>query len=151
MAKPMFGTLQEFLPDSEPIAAYLERVAVYFDANEVKEDKQVPVILSVVGSKVYALLRSLAAPKLPKELSFQELEALLKAHFLPKPLTIAERFHFHRRGQAAGESIAEYLAELRSLTRTVNSLIFWTKYSAIDLYVGYAARMCRNVCFPRLN
>ena len=115
MAKPMFGTLQEFLPDSEPIAAYLERVAVYFDANEVKEDKQVPVLLSVVGSKVYALLRSLAAPKLPKELPFQELEALLKAHFSPKPLTIAERFHFHRRGQAVGESIAEYLAELRRL------------------------------------
>ena len=100
---------------TEPIAAYLERVAVYFNANEVKEDKQVLVLLSVVGSKVYALLRSLAAPKLPKELSFQELEALLKAHFSPKPLTIAKRLHFHRRGRAAGESIAEYLAELRRL------------------------------------
>ena len=30
-------------------------------------------------------------------------------------MVIAERFHFHRRNQAAGESVVEYLAELRRL------------------------------------
>lgn len=32
------------------------------------------------------------------------------------PLVIAERFHFHQRLQAVGESIADYIAELRRLT-----------------------------------
>ena len=42
--------------------------------------------------------------------------AALTQHFEPKPLVIAERFHFHRREQAEGESINEYMAELRRLT-----------------------------------
>ena len=41
---------------------------------------------------------------------------MLKAHFQPKPLVIAERFHFHRRDQAVGESIADYVAQLRHLS-----------------------------------
>ena len=41
---------------------------------------------------------------------------VLKAHFEPKHIVIAERFHFHRRAQAKGESISDYLAELRRLS-----------------------------------
>ena len=41
-----------------------------------------------------------------------------KEHFEPKPLLIAERFHFHRREQNADESITEYVAELRRLAST---------------------------------
>ena len=36
-------------------------------------------------------------------------------HFEPKPVIIAERFQFHRRNQAVGETAAEYEAELRKL------------------------------------
>ena len=41
---------------------------------------------------------------------------MLKVHFQPKPLVIAERFHFHCRDQAVGESIADYVAQLRHLS-----------------------------------
>ena len=41
---------------------------------------------------------------------------MLKSHFEPAPIVIAERYRFHRREQAAGESIADYVAELRRLT-----------------------------------
>ena len=60
-----YGTLQPFQPDDEGIAAYLERAAIYFTANGIVEAKQVPVFLSVVGGKVYALLRDLLAPAKP--------------------------------------------------------------------------------------
>ena len=56
------------------------------------------------------------APEQPKEKSYNDLVAVLKKHFEPKPIVIAERFHFHRRAQAVGESISEYMAELRKLT-----------------------------------
>ena len=36
----------------------------------------------------------------------------------PKPLVLAKRFHFYKQGQAAGESLADYQAELRCLART---------------------------------
>ena len=115
MATTTIGTLTEFKPESEKIEAYLERVQLFFDANTIEEDKQVAVLLTVIGSSTYALLTSLLAPCKPREKSFAELSETLRSHFDPKPLMIAERFHFHRRNQASGESISEYVAELRRL------------------------------------
>ena len=37
---------------------------------------------------------------------------MLQKHFETKPMVIVQRFHFHRRSQAPGESVAEYVAEL---------------------------------------
>ena len=55
------------------------------------------------------------APVRPQDKSFVDLVGVLRAHYAPKPMVIAERFHFHRRNQQSGESIAEYLAQLRRL------------------------------------
>ncbi len=44
------------------------------------------------------------------------LNVVLKGHYEPKKVVVAERFHFHRRSQAPGESIADYVAELRRMT-----------------------------------
>lgn len=109
------GSLTEFKPESERIEAYLERVQLFFDANGIEDEKKVAVLLTVIGSTTYALLSSLLAPRKPREKSFEELAATLRRHFEPKPLVIAERFHFHRRNQASGESISDYVAELRRL------------------------------------
>ena len=113
MATTTIGTLTEFKSESEQIEAYLERVQLFFDANTIEEDKQVAVLLTVIGSSTYALLTSLLAPCKPREKSFAELSETLRRHFDPKTLVIAERFYFHRRNQASGESISEYVAELR--------------------------------------
>ena len=40
---------------------------------------------------------------------------ILKKHYDPEPIVIAERYHFYRRSQNARESIAEYLASLSRL------------------------------------
>ena len=110
-----YGQLNEFRPETESIAAYLERVEVFFQANTIAECKQVAVFLSVVGGKTYSLLRDLLSPQKPQEKTLETLFETLKRHFEPKPLVIAERFYFHRKNQGASESIAEYLAELRRL------------------------------------
>ena len=109
------GNIQEFQQESESITAYLERVELYLTANGIEDERKVPVLLSVIGSKTYGLLRSLAAPDKPQEKTLEQLTVMLKDHFEPKPVVIAERFHFHRRVQAVGESVAEYLAELKRL------------------------------------
>lgn len=112
------GKLSEFVPGSETVAAYSERVQLFFEANEIPESKHVAVLLSVLGGKIYTLVRNLVAPDSPKDKSYEELIEALKKHFEPKPLLIAERFHFHRRYQQAGETVAEFAAELRRLSAT---------------------------------
>ena len=73
-ASAVFGNLQEFQPDSEIITAYLERTKIYFTANDVADEKKVAVSLTVIGPKIFALLRSLTTPELPQDKSFEELE-----------------------------------------------------------------------------
>ena len=72
-------------------------MTLFFTANAIADDKKVAVFLTVIGSKTYSLVRSLVAPELPKDKSFDDLVAVLTQHFEPKPLVIAERFHFHKR------------------------------------------------------
>ena len=85
-------------------------------ANGTAAEKKVPVLLSSIGARTYGLLRSLVSPAVPRDKTLKELEIVLKNHYEPAPLIIAERFQFHRRNQGVGESIAEYVAELRRLS-----------------------------------
>ena len=109
------GNLHEFHPDKENLSTYLERVQIFFAANEVSEEKQVPLFLNAIGGTTYALLRSLLAPVSPKNKTLEQITTTFRAHFEPKPSLITERFHFHKRNQATGESIADYIAKLRRL------------------------------------
>src|SRR4029434_10214001 len=106
---------------SSPIAiagpAYMERVELYCDANDVEEDKKVSVLLSLIGAKTYNLLRNLVSPAKPSSKTFDDIQKILQKHLKPKPLVIAERFRFHKRNQAKDESISDYMAELRKLSK----------------------------------
>ena len=108
------GSIAAFQPESERIESYLERVELYMTANNFPEGRKVATLLSIVGGTAYEILRSLLAPALPQTKSYTVLVETLQKHYAPKPLVIAERFHFHHRDQK--ESIAEYIAELRKLS-----------------------------------
>ena len=96
----MVGTLQEFCPETESITANLECVELFMKANKVEDEREVAVLLSVVGSKTYNLLRSFHSWDSPGDKSYADLERALNAHFKPKLSVIADRFHFHWRSQA---------------------------------------------------
>ena len=57
-----FCHIREFELGTESISAYLERVQLYFVANDIANEKKLAVLLSVIGSKTYVLLRSLLHP-----------------------------------------------------------------------------------------
>ena len=111
----VIGKLQEFKPETERFSTYVERLKLYFEANGVSEDKKVAVFLTAIGPKNYALLSDCYAPTKPREIALEDLIKTLEGHFEPTPIVIAERFHFHKRDQRAGESIADFVAELRRL------------------------------------
>ena len=91
---PVYGQMSEFLSETE---SYVERAKIFFAANEIPDDKQPAVFLSVIGGKTYTLLRSLLSLDLPQDQTLEDIVAALESHFDPKPIVIAERFHFHRR------------------------------------------------------
>ena len=114
------GSLSEFNPENDRIASYLERASLYFTANDVAREKQVAVLLSSIGPSTYALLSDLFAPEKPSTKTFKQISEALESHYEPQCVIIAERFHFYKRDQAAGESIAEFDAALRKLATHCN-------------------------------
>ena len=117
------GKIEQFKPEEESITAYLERVELYFAANDINEgEKKVTIFLSVVGMQAYTLLRDLVSPAKLKKKTFAQLTKVLKKHYEPTQIVIVERFYFHRWSQQPGKFIAQYVAELRRLAHTVSLL-----------------------------
>ena len=110
-----YGQLQEFKPDSDSIKSYLERVSLYFAVNDVADGKRVSVLLSSIGATTYAVLSDLLAPAKPATKTLNEISTALSNHFEPKRSVITEQFHFHKRDQAAGETVSNFDAALRKL------------------------------------
>ena len=107
-SQPVLGSLGEFDYRTDSVSSYLERMQLYFEANAVADDRKVAVLLTVIGAKTYeTTLRSLLA---------RELKAILLKHYDPQPLVIGERFRFYQRSQKSGESIADFVADLRRLS-----------------------------------
>lgn len=97
---PNLGKIEEFDPTSTNINRYLERLEQYFIANDVPADtgerfKRRATLISVIGSKAYDVLSDLCSPEAPSEKTYSDLATILKDHFAPKKLLIAERYRFH--------------------------------------------------------
>ena len=97
---------------------YKERFLLYCAANGSEDaDKQKAVFLTCVGTTTYTLLNNLVRPVKLQDKSPDELLALLKSHFEPRIVVIAERFRFYQRLQREGETIANCKADLRRLSK----------------------------------
>ena len=115
MAGAMAGRLEPFNSEVKSTVVYLERVELYFAANEIKADKRVPVFLNLIGRENYSLLQSILSPQKPVEQPQKKLMDVLREYYEPKKVVMAARFLFHQRQQQPGESVAISLAELRKL------------------------------------
>ena len=74
------------------------------------------MLSSLCGAVTYKLFKGLTAPSKTSEVSFDNLCKLMSAHKRPTPNPIAERFRFNTRNRESTESVATYVAELRTLT-----------------------------------
>jgi hypothetical protein len=120
MATALIGSINPFEGNTETWTSYQERLEQYFIVNDIAAEKRVAGLLTLLGERTYCLLRSLTSPEKPSEKTYQELCDLLSTHLSPKPLIIAERFRFHKRNQATGECIKDYVATLRKLAELCN-------------------------------
>lgn len=116
-----YGKIEAFDEGNEEWSQYVERLGHYFLANDIaNQDKKRAIYLSVCGSKVYKLMCDLLAPAKPGDKSYQELTELVKNHLQPKPSEIVQRYKFHTAFRQNGQTIAEYVAQLRHLSRDCN-------------------------------
>ena len=100
--------------------SYTERMQQYFVANAVEEDRQRAMLLSTCGPPTYQLMKDLVAPEKPTQKTFKELVELVEAHKNQQPSIIVRRFHFHSRAQSETETIPQYVAILRRLSKHCN-------------------------------
>ena len=120
-AKGTLGNIEEFDGSKDDWPQYVERLEHFFYANEITDaDKKQAVFLSVLGAATYKVLRKIVSLDKPGDKTYAALVEALSKHFKPAPSEIVERFKFHSRVRNPGESVATYLAELRSLSEFCN-------------------------------
>eukprot|EP00731_Ephydatia_muelleri_P033808 Em0038g27a len=113
------GTLGPFDPDSEDWTCYCERLEQFVGVNGIENaDKKRAVLLSSCGSAVYQVIRNLVAPEKPADKSFsdRELVKLVRDHYCPPPSVTVQRYNFNSRTQKEGETVSQFVAELRRLS-----------------------------------
>ena len=116
----VFGNITEFNAEIETFIEWCERLEQWFIANMINgEERKRALFLSNIGARGYKLLRKLAQNE-PGVKSYEELKTLMKNHLQPRPNEICQRYKFYKRERIAGESVKEYVAELRKLSEYCN-------------------------------
>ena len=68
-----YGKVEE-LNSEQSWDVYVERLSFYYEANKITEGgTKRAILLSVVGAKTNAVIRSLCAPRKPGEVDFEEI------------------------------------------------------------------------------
>ena len=94
----------QFDADSEDIESSLDRLQEYFTNYEIADDeanaaKRRAILLTSIGSNCFRVLEDFAFPDAPNTKTFAQLATLLREHFKPVRLKIAERYRFHSAAQ----------------------------------------------------
>ncbi len=147
----LIGKIGEYREGEEQFEYYLERLEQFFVANAIADDRAVSVFLTVIGPKSYGLLKNLVSPGKPCDKSLEELKVLLKNHYTPEPLVIAERFKFHKRDQKQDETVATYLIELKRLASTCKFQAFLNEAIRDRLVCGLENSTCQKKLLAEKN
>nr|CAI5863340.1 unnamed protein product [Callosobruchus analis] len=97
---------------------WLMRLESAFEVFHVPASKKAAYLLHYMGPDAYDVLCDKLSPEKPGEKSYEELVSIMKLHYNPEPLEIAEIFRFLQRKQHEGESAQEYLTALQRLATT---------------------------------
>ena len=126
-ANRFIGRIGEYDSTKETFTAYCERTELFFLANDISVDgkgdaekkkiqeRKKAIFLTEVGPEIYSVLCSMISPQKPKDKTFEEISSVLKKHFDPAPLEIAESYRFGTRNRGKEESISEYIVALKKL------------------------------------
>ncbi|KAG4073318.1 hypothetical protein HA402_002663 [Bradysia odoriphaga] len=97
---------------------YFARLEQFFVAYSIEEsNRKRAILLTSLSQDVYELLMDLCFPEPPEAKSYKEIHEILKEHFKPSVSVYSERRKFYEAQQKNSESVADYVARLKGLTR----------------------------------
>ncbi|XP_049887090.1 uncharacterized protein LOC126381677 [Pectinophora gossypiella] len=141
------GKIGEFDVHSKDWKLYVERLEQYFVVNGVKTELQVPTLITIMGAESYELLVNLCTPGKPKNKTFEQISEIIEKHLQPKPSELAERYKFRQRSQTGSETISEYVAVLKRMSKTCE-FGSWLEESLRDqLVCGISSETIRQRLF----
>lgn len=109
------GTVGQFDLKKDSWNLYVDRLEQYFIANKIEDATvKVATLITVIGSETYELMVNLCTPEKPSQKCFKELIEIMQTHLQPLPSLLAERYKFRKCVQREGETIAEYIAQLKT-------------------------------------
>lgn len=113
----IIGSVGPFEGDHDEWDHYVERLEFFCTANGIQDkERKKAILLSVCGAATYRLIRSLLAPEKPESAGYDDLVKKVKDHVNPKPTSVVQRFRFNSSGQQPGESVSQFVTELRRLS-----------------------------------
>lgn len=110
--------LQEFKINVDRWPTYVSRLRAWFAIHDVKPAEYSKYLVAVVGTEPLDLMIDLCFPEKPENTDFDSLVKLIEVHLAPKRSVIAERMIFRSYKQTESQSITEYLAHLKKLSKT---------------------------------
>ncbi|KAM3956741.1 uncharacterized protein ACR2FA_009314 [Aphomia sociella] len=128
------GKISEFNVRSDNWKLYVERLEQYFVVNKIADELKVPTFITVIGLECYELLVDLCTPDKPAKKTFEQLTSILEKHLQPKPSILAERYKFRQRKQGSSETVSDYVAVLKKLSKTCE-FGAWLEDSLRDQFV----------------
>ncbi|XP_045463872.1 uncharacterized protein K02A2.6-like [Harmonia axyridis] len=107
------GSIAEYSSDDD-WSLWAERLEQYFSANDIDQEKRVPVLLTLIGDKAYKTLRDLCDPALPKDKTYKELRDILTAQFSKKVSIFKERIEFYNLKQMEREAVRSWYVRIKN-------------------------------------
>ena len=138
---------EKFNGNAEELPAYIERLDCYFEANNVDDKKKSSILLTVLGSEAYTILRNLVAPDLPATKTYTELCKFLTNYYTPKINIVAARFNFYSRKQLGHETIGQYTNTLRQLASKCDFKTFLNDALRDQLIIGLSSGAIKGNCY----
>lgn len=141
MMASFIGNLAPFDENVELFSDYADRCASFLTANKVADEDRIHTFLAMVGPATYKLLNMLTSPDKPSTKTYDELITLLKGHFSPTPIEIAERDRFWSCKQYENESVSDFIVRLKSLAVHCNFDTFYPQALRDRLVSGLHPKM----------
>ncbi|XP_055302926.1 uncharacterized protein K02A2.6-like [Sitodiplosis mosellana] len=110
------SSMPEFNP-TENWNLWFERLELHFVEIECTDEKQkISILLKLIGAEAYQILHCLCSPKLPSKEKYNDLCALMKAHYTPPVIVFNERRNFYAAKMGADERVASWFARVKRLS-----------------------------------
>ncbi|KAI5641110.1 hypothetical protein NE865_06579 [Phthorimaea operculella] len=109
------GNLPNFDYTTSEWIIFKSKLTQFIEINKVEEDDKVGILITHISDESYRLLRNLAHPKVPDDLTYVQLVKLLDDHFKKRECTFADKAKFYGATRDPGESMGDWAARLRGL------------------------------------